>query len=233
MGVNVLESAVHTTPAIEPKELWDGFERQRDFNVVRLSMPSKNFYRFSKRCFDVIGSLSLGILLFIPTLVIGLLIRWDSPGPIFFKQERLGRNGIPFILYKFRSMHINAEANGPQWASKNDSRCTRLGKFLRNTRLDELPQLWNIFTGKMSFVGPRPERKCFYEMFDRFIPEFKERLKVKPGLTGLAQVNGGYDLRPDEKIVYDLEYIERRSVRMDLSCIFKTVKIIFTHEGAR
>lgn len=186
-----------------------------------------------KRCFDVGASLFLGILLFIPMLILALIIHLDSPGPVLFKQERLGKGGIPFTLYKFRSMHINAEAGGPQWAEKDDKRCTRLGRFLRNTRLDELPQLWNIFTGKMSFVGPRPERKYFYEKFDAHIPEFKNRLSVKPGLTGLAQVNGGYDLRPEEKIVFDMEYIEHRCVSMDLTCMLKTAKLIFTHEGAR
>ena len=229
----MIDFVAHDTTTTGQKKLDQNFEKKRNFNAVVFCIPHKKIYFFAKRVFDIVVSLFLGILLFIPMLVIGILIRLDSPGPILFKQERLGKGGVPFVLYKFRSMRINAEANGPQWAQKNDDRCTRLGSFLRNTRLDELPQLWNIFTGKMSFVGPRPERKYFYEKFDEYIPEFKERLNVKPGLTGLAQVNGGYDLLPEEKIVFDLNYIKHCSIRMDLSCIFKTVKIIFSHEGAR
>ena len=137
------------------------------------------------------------------------------------------------MLYKFRSMRIDAEVNGPQWAEKNDHRATKLGEILRKTRLDELPQLWNILVGDMSFVGPRPEREYFYNIFETYIPNFGERMLVRPGLTGWAQVNGGYDLGPEEKIVYDLEYIQKRSFGMDMMCLIKTVKLVFTHEGAR
>jgi lipopolysaccharide/colanic/teichoic acid biosynthesis glycosyltransferase len=165
--------------------------------------------------------------------LIALLIRLDSPGPAFFRQERLGKDGRPFIILKFRSMRLDAEKNGPQWADKDDPRCTRLGRILRKSRLDEIPQLWNILKGEMSFVGPRPERQCFYEEFETYIHGFSKRLLVKPGLTGYAQVNGGYELKPEEKIVYDIEYIHKQSVLMDLWCIFKTVKLVFTHEGAR
>ena len=128
---------------------------------------------------------------------------------------------------------MDAEADGPQWAKKDDCRCTRLGTFLRHTRLDELPQLWNILKGDMSLVGPRPERACFYEEFETYIHGFHYRLLVKPGLTGLAQVNGGYDLKPEEKIVYDIQYIENQSILTDMNCLLKTVSLVFTHEGAR
>ena len=130
-------------------------------------------------------------------------------------------------------MRLDAEKNGPQWADKDDPRCTRLGRILRKSRLDEIPQLWNILKGEMSFVGPRPERQCFYEEVETYTHGFSKRLLVKPGLTGYAQVNGGYELKPEEKIVYDIEYIHKQSVLMDLWCIFKTVKLVFTHEGAR
>jgi lipopolysaccharide/colanic/teichoic acid biosynthesis glycosyltransferase len=136
-------------------------------------------------------------------------------------------------MYKFRSMRTDAEDDGPQWAQKDDERCTKFGKFLRKTRLDELPQVINILQGNMSLVGPRPERAYFYDEFEKYIPNFRQRLQVKPGLTGLAQVNGGYDLMPEEKLVYDLEYIENRSLWMDIVCMVKTVRLIFTHEGAR
>ena len=191
------------------------------------------YYRIIKRIFDVVASIIMIIVLGLPMMFIALLIHLDSPGPALFQQERLGKHGKPFTMLKFRSMRINAEENGPQWAEKDDSRCTCLGRFLRKTRLDELPQLWNILKGEMSFVGPRPERACFYDVFESYIPGFRDRLSVKPGLTGWAQINGGYDLKPEEKIVYDMEYIQKRSMRMDLLCIFKTVHLVFTHEGAR
>ena len=173
------------------------------------------------------------VILLIPMVVIGILIEVDSPGPVLFKQERLGKDGKPFMIYKFRSMGESAEKDGPKWADKNDERCTRVGKVLRKSRLDELPQLLNILKGDMSLVGPRPEREYFYEKFSEYIPDFPKRMQVQPGLTGLAQVNGGYDLGPEEKLKYDLEYIEKRSIRLDCKCIVKTVRLVFTHEGAR
>ena len=186
-----------------------------------------------KRLVDIVLAFLGLAILFIPMLIIALVIRLDSPGPALFMQERLGKNGKPFIMVKFRSMRMDAEVNGPQWAQKNDNRCTKVGRFLRKSRVDELPQLVNILMGEMSFVGPRPERACFYDEFETYIPHFRQRLLVQPGLTGLAQVNGGYELKPEEKIVYDLEYIANRSVRMDLLCIWKTVLVVFSHDGAR
>lgn len=186
-----------------------------------------------KRCIDVVGAMVAGAVLLVPMIIIALAIRLDSEGPALFRQERLGKDGKPFIMLKFRSMRLDAEAEGPQWAESDDARCTRLGHCLRKCRLDELPQLWNILVGEMSFVGPRPERACFYDQFETYIHGFRNRLAVKPGLTGLAQVNGGYDLRPEEKIVYDMEYIRTQSLMLDMKCILKTVKLVFTHEGAR
>jgi lipopolysaccharide/colanic/teichoic acid biosynthesis glycosyltransferase len=190
-------------------------------------------YLFVKRLADVILAFLGLAVLYIPMLIIALVIRLDSTGPALFTQERLGKNGKPFIMIKFRSMRMDAEVNGPQWADKNDCRCTKVGRFLRKSRLDELPQLVNILMGEMSFVGPRPERACFYDEFEQYIPHFRQRLQVQPGLTGHAQVNGGYELKPEEKIVYDLEYIAKRSVKMDLQCIWKTVLVVFSHDGAR
>lgn len=190
-------------------------------------------YLFAKRCFDFVVAFIAAVVLFVPMIIIALIIRIDSPGPALFRQERLGKNGEPFIMLKFRSMYIDAEVNGPQWAEINDHRCTRVGRVLRNSRFDELPQLWNILTGDMSFVGPRPERACFYDKFETYIPGFRNRLQIKPGLTGWAQINGGYELTPEEKLVYDMEYIGNCCVKMDLICILKTVGLVFTHEGAR
>ena len=190
-------------------------------------------YLFAKRMLDIVASLGAIIVLFVPMLVVGALIWAESPGPALFKQERLGKDGKPFMMYKFRSMRVDAEVEGPQWARKNDDRCTRVGLFLRKSRIDELPQLWNILKGEMSLVGPRPERRHFYDEFETYIPGFRNRLLVQPGLTGLAQVNGGYELLPEEKIVYDMEYIRTRTFWLDMKCIFRTVKIVFSHRGAR
>lgn len=186
-----------------------------------------------KRIMDVILSFVSGLALALPMVIIAILIKLDSPGPAIFRQERLGKDGKPFTIYKFRTMYLDAEADGPQWAKRNDCRCTPLGRFLRHTRLDELPQLWNILKGDMSIVGPRPERAYFYSEFETYIHGFCYRLLVKPGLTGLAQVNGGYDLKPEEKIMFDMEYIQKQSIELDLKCILQTIHLVFTHEGAR
>ena len=211
--------------------------RKREYGsnapAAEARLASKPVYTFVKRAFDLLGSLLLGVLLLVPMLLIAVIIKLDSKGPALYRQERLGKNGKPFVMYKFRSMRLDAEADGPQWAARDDGRCTRFGRIMRKSRMDELPQLWNILVGDMSVVGPRPERACFYDQFETYIPGFRSRLLVKPGLTGWAQVNGGYELGPEEKLVYDMEYIQKRSWRMDLKCVVKTVKLVFTHEGAR
>ena len=166
-------------------------------------------------------------------LVVALAIRIDSKGGSIFSQERLGYGGKTFKILKFRSMYVNSEEYGPQWASADDDRVTRVGKFIRKTRLDELPQLFNILFGSMTFVGPRPEREFFYQPFDEEIPHFKYRLSVVPGLTGWAQVNGGYDLTPAQKVNYDIYYIKNRSFWLDIKCIFMTFSVVFTGNGAR
>lgn len=217
-------------------------EEQNVRGVTPLQIPTSpddvnisgdKIYLISKRLFDIIMALVAMIVLFVPMVLIGAMVWLDSKGPALFKQERLGKNGIPFVMYKFRTMYINAEENGPQWAKPDDERCTNLGRMLRKTRLDELPQLVNIIKGDMSFVGPRPERQCFYDIFETYIPGFHLRMLVRPGLTGHAQVNGGYDLLPEEKIVYDMEYISNRSWKMDLQCLLKTVKVVLTRSGSR
>jgi lipopolysaccharide/colanic/teichoic acid biosynthesis glycosyltransferase len=206
---------------------------QKEYVIEPVMPARKPVYTFLKRFFDICASLAAGMVLLLPLAVIAILVRLDSPGPSLFKQERLGKDGKAFYMYKFRSMRLDAEKDGPKWAEQDDDRCTRLGKFLRKCRLDELPQLWNIFVGDMSIVGPRPERAYFYDQFETYIHGFRHRLAVQPGLTGLAQVNGGYDLEPEEKIVLDMQYIKERSVLMDLKIIVKTVTLVFSHEGAR
>lgn len=203
------------------------------FHVEAVTPRISGGFAFLKRLTDITVSLLVASLGLLPMAIIALLIKLDSKGPVIFKQERLGKDGKSFTMYKFRSMRIDAEQDGPKWADKEDDRCTKIGCVLRKTRLDELPQFWNILKGEMSLVGPRPERPFFYNEFETYIHGFRNRLVVRPGLTGWAQVSGGYDLKPEEKIVYDMEYIGNMSVRMDLLCMVRTVRLIFTHEGAR
>lgn len=205
-----------------------------NYRVERIgNIPQKRFYCFIKRLFDIVLSVFGILVALIPMVIISIVIKCDSKGPIIFKQERLGYREKPFNIYKFRSMKTNAEENGAKWAEKNDKRVTRVGKFLRQSRLDELPQLFNIFLGQMSFVGPRPERAVFYTEFKSYIDGFDQRMLIIPGLTGFAQINGGYDLLPEEKIIFDIEYIKKRSISMDLKLILETILVVFTHNGAR
>lgn len=190
-------------------------------------------YLLVKRVFDVIAAVIGMVVCAIPMGVIALLIKLESKGPVIYRQERLGKDGAQFVMYKFHSMRIDAEKDGAQWAAVNDSRCTRVGRLIRRFHVDELPQLWNILRGEMSLVGPRPERDYFYKQFEMYIPMFKERLRVKPGLTGLAQVNGCYDLLPEERLEYDIEYMANRSLLLDLMCVLKTVVVVFNGKGAR
>lgn len=193
----------------------------------------KKTYLFIKRAFDVVASAAALVVLAVPMLVTGLLIWIESPGPAIYKQERLGKDGKPFMMYKFRSMYMDAEKNGPQWAKIGDPRCTRVGHVIRLWHIDELPQLLNVFKGEMSIVGPRPERAFFYEKFEQEIPGFRTRLLVDQGLTCIAQVNGCYDLTPKERLKYDVEYINTQSLWTDFKCIMKTFLVIFNHKGAR
>ncbi len=191
------------------------------------------FYRAIKRTFDIVSCSSALVLCAIPMAVIAVKIKQESEGPVFYAQRRIGKNGKIFKLYKFRSMYTDAEARGAQWAAEKDPRVTPLGRKLRKTRLDEIPQFWNVIKGDMSLIGPRPERPAFHEEFCKRIDGWDQRLLVKPGISGLAQVTGGYELLPKEKAVFDIRYIEKRGIVLDLSIIWKTIKTMFTGDGAR
>lgn len=187
--------------------------------------------RVMKRAMDIVIS---GIMLLLASpfmLVTALAIKLEDHGPALFKQERVTLNGKKFYIYKFRSMIVDAEKHGAQFSSKNDSRITKVGKFIRATRLDELPQLINILKGDMSIVGPRPERQNYIDEFCEETPEFIYRLKVKAGLTGYAQIYGKYNTTPLDKLKLDLMYIESYSVLLDIRLIFLTLKIMFTKES--
>ncbi len=190
-------------------------------------------YLFVKRAFDLIASILAVLILLIPMGIVALLIYIESPGPVIYRQERLGLNGKPYMMYKFRSMRLDAEKERPQWAEKDDPRCTKVGRTIRLWHIDEVPQMINIIKGDMTIVGPRPERACYYEEFEKTIPGFKNRLAVKQGLTGWAQVNGGYDFTPAQKLEYDMQYIQSQSIWLDIKCILKTVAVVFSHKGAR
>lgn len=150
-----------------------------------------------------------------------------------YTQNRVGLNGKIFKIYKLRSMYIDAEKDGAKWASENDERITKVGRIIRKTRIDELPQLVNILKRDMSIIGPRPERPELIKEFIKYIPDFNDRLLVKPGITGWAQVNGGYSLTPKEKLEFDKYYIRNRGFKLDLLIIVKTIIVIFTRNGAR
>ncbi len=200
---------------------------------IRIKPQLISAYFTFKGSMDFIISFIM-LLLLSPILVLFcILIPLDSAGAPFFCQQRLGRNGKIFKVIKLRSMGLDAEKNGPKWASKEDSRVTKIGAFIRRTRFDEIPQLLNVLKGDMSLIGPRPEREYFYKEFDKFLPNFKRRLLVKPGLTGWAQVNGGYDLTPEEKLTFDLYYIQHRSIAMEIKILLLTLAIVFTGNGAR
>lgn len=200
-----------------------------DYSIVKRG----KLFEACQRTVDIVLSL-IGCIVGIPFIIIfGLLIKIEDGGPITYKQERLGRYGKEFYVYKLRSMRTDAEKFGAQWAEKDDPRVTKVGKFIRKTRIDEIPQLWNILKGDMGIIGPRPERSFFVKEFEEKYEHFVYRLAVKPGLTGWAQVNGGYEMDPGEKLVYDLEYIRNRSLLFDIKIILKTVAVLFTGDGAR
>ena len=189
-----------------------------------------------KRLFDIAAS-ALVLLMTAPVILLfALLVRLDSKGPAFYRQSRVGLFGQPFDVIKLRSMRTDAEANGAQWASENDPRVTRIGNFIRKTRIDELPQLWTVLMGQMSFVGPRPERPEFVADLELDLPYYAERHMVKPGITGWAQINYPYGASIDDsrnKLEYDLYYAKNYTPFLDLLILLQTLRVVLWNEGAR
>ena len=216
----------HTVITAEKKVILP-YTPTREYEVESLGeLPRKPVYELAKRCFDVILSAFLFLLLAIPMLGIWIAVKLTSPGPALYMQERLGKDGAQIKICKFRTMVFDSEVDTIRWSYDEDPRVTPLGRILRKYHIDELPQLWDIFRGVLSFVGPRPEREVFYDAFETYIHGFRERLKVKPGLTGLAQVTGGSLMPPEEKIVCDIEYIRNRSFVLDLKLMVRTVIVV-------
>lgn len=200
------------------------------------SLNTRGSLRRLKRALDVLISL----LLLIPAapimLITAIIVRLESPGPVIYKQDRVGLFEKEFTVYKFRSMRADAEKNGAVWASAHDARVTKFGKFIRKVRIDELPQIWNILKGDMSFIGPRPERMAFVTKLKETIPYYSLRHTVKPGLTGWAQVCYPYGASEDDarrKLEYDLYYIKNMSILLDINIVFKTVGVVLFPKGAR
>ena len=197
-------------------------------------LRARRGYAIVKRLIDriagLLGSLLVGCLL----PLIALLIRLDDGGPVFFRQERVGRGGTPFRIWKFRTMRMDAEPNGPVWASHGDTRVTRVGRFLRRTRLDELPQFFNVFKGDMSLVGPRPERPRFTALLERTVPFYDRRHLMRPGITGWATVRFGYGDSVTDKWrshEYDLYYLKHRSLLLDLEILLRTMVVMLLRRG--
>ena len=193
--------------------------------------------QFRKRLWDLLIALAVLIAASPLMLIIALLIKLDSRGPVLYRQERVGLKDRVFTLYKFRSMRLDAEVGGvPKWAAVEDPRVTRVGKFIRYTRIDELPQLVNVLGGDMSIIGPRPERPYFVERLAQAIPLYSARHYVKPGITGWAQINAPYGASIDEarhKLRYDLYYIKHCSLFLDLLILLRTIRVVLLREGAR
>ena len=232
-GIRV-EDATTTYERVTGKILID--ELRPSWLIFSEGFRVSRMTRWMKRGIDLALALVLAVLSAPAMLLTALAIRLESPGPVLYRQERVGENGRTFTLCKFRSMRTDAEIGGqPIWATDNDSRITRVGRFIRKTRLDELPQIWNVVKGDMSFVGPRPERPFFVAELAKEIPFYQQRHSVKPGITGWAQVKYRYGSSLEdamEKLRYDLYYIKHLSIFFDLTIVFDTVKVVLFRKGA-
>jgi sugar transferase (PEP-CTERM system associated) len=235
------------TAGIEVMEGSSFFEMLTGKVLVRRINPSwlvfsegfrkSKIQNFAKRVEDIVLAGSMLILLFPFLLLVAILIKLDSKGPVFFSQDRVGKDKKEYMMHKFRSMVQDAEKlTGPVWAGENDPRITRVGKVIRKYRIDELPQLWEVLVGKMSLVGPRPERKHFTDKLEEQIPYYGQRFNVKPGLTGWAQVCYDYGATVEdavEKLNYELFYIKNMSLTLDIVIVLKTIKTVLFGRGAR
>jgi len=229
--VNYLDFMERETESVDLNAL------QPSWLIFSDGFRSSMLARISKRSFDIVSSVAL-LLFTLPLLLLAaVLVMLESPGPVLYRQERVGLGGRPFVLLKLRSMRDDAEKDGaPRWAVSRDPRVTRVGKYIRRLRIDELPQLWNVLRGDMSFVGPRPERPAFVNEFCRQIPFYAERHCVKPGITGWAQINYPYGASREDarnKLAYDLYYVKNHGLFLDLIILLQTIRVILWADGSR
>ena len=215
----------HVTGRVAVERVGQGWALAAPFEPAA---PSRA-HRAAKRALDVAGSLALALTCGLALPLVALAVRLDTPGPVFYTQERVGRGGRRYRVAKFRSMRVGAEDAGPRWAEPSDRRVTRVGRWLRRTHIDELPQALNVLRGEMSLVGPRPERPEFLSALEARIPFYRARLTAKPGLTGWAQVNYGYGRTVEDALVklqYDLHYLRRPSLLADIGILARTVAVV-------
>ncbi|MGL5053351.1 MAG: exopolysaccharide biosynthesis polyprenyl glycosylphosphotransferase [Cetobacterium sp.] len=203
-------------------------------NAYGFEILRSKFQNRLKRIFDIVMSLGIGLSTFPVMIIAAIVVKLESPGPIIYSQARVGENEKEFLVYKFRSMSVDAEKDGAKWAQKNDPRVTKFGNFMRKTRIDELPQLFNVIKGDMSFIGPRPERMVFIKELEKKIPYYGLRHMIKPGLTGWAQVMYPYGATVEDaknKLEYDLYYIKCYNLYLDIIILFKTLKTVLFGKG--
>lgn len=203
-------------------------------NSNGFAILSDSFEKKVKIIADMATAILIGVLTFPIMLISAFIVKCESEGPIFYRQKRIGLGGEEFSLIKFRSMRSDAEKDGPQWSKENDPRITKYGAFMRKTRIDELPQLWNVVKGEMSFIGPRPERGVFIEQLEKELPYYNMRHLVRPGLTGWAQVMYPYGASIEDslrKLEYDLYYIKHQRIIFDILIFFRTIKIVLFGKG--
>lgn len=241
----LLEAKLHGVMVVDIRSFYEHVAKRLPLSQINdewllqtegFSLNTRGSLRRLKRALDVFLSLLLLVLTFPLMLLTALIVRLESNGPVIYTQDRVGLHEKEFTVYKFRSMRADAEKDGAQWARKNDSRITAFGKFIRKARIDELPQLWNVLKGEMSFIGPRPERMAFVKELKKNIPYYSLRHTVKPGLTGWAQVSYPYGASEEDarrKLEYDLYYIKNMSILLDIHIIFKTIGVILFPKGAR
>lgn len=204
-----------------------------DFASIQVKPVKSTLVVGAKRTIDILVSL-IGLIITLPIILLFcMLVRFESPGAAIFTQQRVGYNGKEFKILKIRSMRSDHGISGRAWTKEQDDRITKVGKFIRKFRIDEFPQFINVLKGDMSLIGPRPETPFLTEQFENEFPGFKKRLLMKPGVSGWAQVNGGYEHTPDEKLFFDLEYINNFSLKLDVKIVFKTILVIFTGKGSR
>lgn len=238
-NIQTKEIDTHPKRKIKEKRIYDDkeyeeyFKEQIKLHKNDIHFKQKKGYEIFKRTIDIIFSLLAIIPATLLICILSIVIRLDSKGNPIFSQIRVGKNGKLIKIHKLRSMRIDAEKDGQKWAEEDDPRITRVGKFIRKYRLDELPQLFDVLIGKMSLIGPRPEIPLFTVEFNEEYPGFVTRLLVTPGLSGLAQVHGGYEATPKEKWIKDNEYIEKRSFKLYCHIFIMTIKTVLTGNGAR